>query len=500
MKKRLRIIVSFCALFLLSTTAPVLAASAPAQAPANQTAKTIVTADAVHRLIIHRINWLDKLEGQVEASQMTTDHKAKLKGDMEKAKHELKTTYTDRLKQHKNNPKKLVQDEHDVRFDFDVFSLVRSRVDLVKYADKLTKKSDDFDKQTVARLTTKINKQKTPDSDAQAAYDRMQAESAKSRQQTNDAVAMIIDVTPAEYNTTKHDVLKQSLELLNGTKDGKKDATADNAKANLQAAIKDSKIVTAALKKEPAAPPMTNSGGDQTSTVGPGSDDGTVSGDTSEPPVNDPPVGPTISGSSNSYNGNPPEKHRYTEAELANKATMTPRTRKAYSRTKPQLINSRAILTDKCGQAEGCFIPKHVVSIKVVNGSIKEKTVGDKIYLKRYKIERQGYEVAIAAHETLHEVYEQYNAKQREKVDTMLANFYNKHRQPGLDEALRINYEKKDYKNELHSYIGSQFRTTNPEIERYYKHFFKDRQNIIRELATADKSFYPGGNYSLVFN
>jgi hypothetical protein len=103
-----------------------------------------------------------------------------------------------------------------------------------------------------------------------------------------------------------------------------------------------------------------------------------------------------------------------------------------------------------------------------------------------------GVEQVTAAHEMLHSAYERLSSGDRNKVDTMLQDYY-KH---GLTDA-RIReviaaYQKSEPNavvNEMHSVFGSEVGNLPAPLEEYYKHYFTNRQQVIGFAAQYQGEF-----------
>lgn len=116
----------------------------------------------------------------------------------------------------------------------------------------------------------------------------------------------------------------------------------------------------------------------------------------------------------------------------------------------------------------------------------------NRIYLFNINNEKlDGIKEVTAAHEMLHAAYQRLPVKERQRIDALLEA------QPlGNDEQrigeLMAEYEKSEpgeRLNELHSILGSEVRTLNPELEAYYRKYFTDRGKLV-DLAVKYQSVF----------
>lgn len=107
---------------------------------------------------------------------------------------------------------------------------------------------------------------------------------------------------------------------------------------------------------------------------------------------------------------------------------------------------------------------------------------GNRIFLFDINNEMlDGIKEVTAAHEMLHAAYQRLGPAQKKRVDTLLA------RQSFGADAERINGLLAEYAksepgerlNELHSILGSEVRSLDPELEAYYAQYFTDRSIIV---------------------
>lgn len=107
---------------------------------------------------------------------------------------------------------------------------------------------------------------------------------------------------------------------------------------------------------------------------------------------------------------------------------------------------------------------------------------GTKIYI--YNVtnpELQGVKEVTAAHEMLHAAYDRLDARERNRLKTLLEQAY----QTSANERVKsliASYNEQDpaiVPNELHSIIGTEVKTLSPELESYYAQYFTNRQKVV---------------------
>jgi hypothetical protein len=103
----------------------------------------------------------------------------------------------------------------------------------------------------------------------------------------------------------------------------------------------------------------------------------------------------------------------------------------------------------------------------------------------------EGIKVVTAAHELLHAEYERLPSSERERLDDLLEKAYQSGTNPKLEERMAY-YEKTQPGqniNELHSIVGTEFASIDPELEAYYTRFFKDRQALVTLHEQVESQF-----------
>lgn len=165
-------------------------------------------------------------------------------------------------------------------------------------------------------------------------------------------------------------------------------------------------------------------------------------------------------------------------ARIADDTTMDDGARRLFYVNQPEL-GDKVTFNQHCRTTEesivlGCFIE------------------GQGIFLLDVKDERlSGVIEVTAAHELLHAAYERLGRGEQERVDRMTAEFFVNLKDKRIRETVD-NYRNRDpsiVPNELHSILGTEVRELNPELEEYYKQYFKDRQKIVQFSEQYEQTF-----------
>lgn len=82
-----------------------------------------------------------------------------------------------------------------------------------------------------------------------------------------------------------------------------------------------------------------------------------------------------------------------------------------------------------------------------------------------------------AAHEMLHAAYERLSKRERERVDQLTADAYQRVKDPKLEKYM-AGYTEADRANELHSVLGTEYPNLSPELEKYYQRWFVERSTV----------------------
>lgn len=118
---------------------------------------------------------------------------------------------------------------------------------------------------------------------------------------------------------------------------------------------------------------------------------------------------------------------------------------------------------------------------------------GRRIYL--FDIDRtelEGVETVTAAHEMLHAAWARLSQGEKEKIKSLINKEYKKLNDQDLKDTIQ-NYKSSEgnedpdlVPNELHSFIGTEYESISPELDKYYSKYFKDRSKVVsiyREYA-----------------
>lgn len=165
-------------------------------------------------------------------------------------------------------------------------------------------------------------------------------------------------------------------------------------------------------------------------------------------------------------------------AELADKTTMKPESRKVFYVYHPAL-------NDKSSFKKNCPAHQHsiVLGCYVNTGGIFLLDVTDE--------RLAGVIEVTAAHELLHAEYDRMSDKERQRVDAMTSKFF-----ASLDNA-RIKKTVEEYRdrdagvvpNELHSILATEVRNLSPDLESYYSQYFNDRKQIVAFSEKYEQTF-----------
>ncbi len=92
-----------------------------------------------------------------------------------------------------------------------------------------------------------------------------------------------------------------------------------------------------------------------------------------------------------------------------------------------------------------------------------------------------GVKEVTAAHEMLHAAYDRLSTDDRTKVDKMIKTQMTTIKDAHLIELIDL-YNKEEpgeLLNEMHSIIGTEYGSLNPELENYYKQYFSNRAKLV---------------------
>jgi uncharacterized protein YlxW (UPF0749 family) len=92
-----------------------------------------------------------------------------------------------------------------------------------------------------------------------------------------------------------------------------------------------------------------------------------------------------------------------------------------------------------------------------------------------------GIEEVTAAHEMLHAAWDRLGDAEKQRISALLQDEYVKLSDGPLAERMAY-YQRNEpgqLVNELHSILPTEVEALTPELESYYKHYFKDRKSVV---------------------
>ena len=154
--------------------------------------------------------------------------------------------------------------------------------------------------------------------------------------------------------------------------------------------------------------------------------------------------------------------------QLADNDTMIGRGRDLFYISDPQIQDSAAF--NKACKNEG--------EKTIVLGCYKLQD----IYLYNVTDARfNGVKEVTAAHEMLHAAYERLSGDEQSKLKAMLSPIIENMKDQRILDLIKL-YNKTEpgqLYNEMHSILGTEYRTLTPELENYYKQYFSDRSKVV---------------------
>ena len=102
-----------------------------------------------------------------------------------------------------------------------------------------------------------------------------------------------------------------------------------------------------------------------------------------------------------------------------------------------------------------------------------------------------GVEEVTSAHEMLHAAYDRLSVSEKNKVDKLTAEAFQRINNPRIN-GLIENYRKADpsvVPNELHSILGTEVENLGPELEQYYLKYFTDRSAVVSKSQNYENVF-----------
>lgn len=162
---------------------------------------------------------------------------------------------------------------------------------------------------------------------------------------------------------------------------------------------------------------------------------------------------------------------------LATGTTMHDDTRRLFYVYHPTLDDKQAF-NDHCRSSEQTIVLGCYVS-------------GTGIYLFNVTDERlAGIKEVTAAHEVLHVAYERLSGSEKERIDKLLNDAYDKLNNQRINDTIE-EYRQKgaDITNELHSILGTEVRDLPQELEQYYARYFANRLVILEFSEKYEQAF-----------
>ena len=154
---------------------------------------------------------------------------------------------------------------------------------------------------------------------------------------------------------------------------------------------------------------------------------------------------------------------------LAERASMNDQGRFYFYASQPSLEEATSF-NQKCDRKEqstailGCYTGRYIYIYNVTDGRL------------------DGIREVTAAHEMLHAAYDRLSESERKRINDLLEEEYTKLKgDKKLAErmAFYARTEPGERDNELHSVIGTEVADLDPELEEYYKQYFKERSKIV---------------------
>jgi len=157
-----------------------------------------------------------------------------------------------------------------------------------------------------------------------------------------------------------------------------------------------------------------------------------------------------------------------TVKEVANQAGLTDDARFTFYATRPS-VESRDDFNQHCQRKEadspilGCYVLSRIYIYNVTDERLS------------------GTKAVTAAHELLHAKYDRLPDSEKKRLQPLLQAAYKRVTNSELEARMKY-YEKTEPGeafNELHSILGTEYLSLGPELEDYYKHYFKDRSALV---------------------
>lgn len=166
-----------------------------------------------------------------------------------------------------------------------------------------------------------------------------------------------------------------------------------------------------------------------------------------------------------------------TISQLADKANLSSEGKFVFYASKPELndktnFNINCSFTDKT-LVLGCYSNERIFIYEVADTRL------------------DGIEEVTAAHELLHAVYARLTGQEKETVDKMVEESFNKIDNERIKETIK-KYEADDpnsVPNELHSILGTEIENLPIELENHYAKYFTNRDEVIKISKSYEDIF-----------
>jgi hypothetical protein len=168
---------------------------------------------------------------------------------------------------------------------------------------------------------------------------------------------------------------------------------------------------------------------------------------------------------------------------LADTATLTPYARDLFYRSVPQIDSDRGLFEAHCNLPN---VPDSSVELACYAPS------DNRIFILRIDDPQLKSEMVVAAaHEMLHAAYRKMTTTERANLDKELRDALPAVMNDSLRNQLkqyRIS-EPGQENNELHSILGTEFRTLTPALETHYAKFFTNRAAVVSQSEAWESVF-----------
>lgn len=102
-----------------------------------------------------------------------------------------------------------------------------------------------------------------------------------------------------------------------------------------------------------------------------------------------------------------------------------------------------------------------------------------------------GIKEVTAAHEMLHAVYERLSTQQRDRIDRLTEEAYDKVKDQRLEDLIKY-YDQAEpghRHNELHAILGTEYASLPAELEDHYGRYFADRSQVVALAQGYQQAF-----------